>query len=67
MSSGWELEADDGVAVAVGSDVDDLKTNLLLPIVTGAIGLLLGIGAGATFLWRRFRSAREEPAEAHAT
>jgi hypothetical protein len=35
--------ADDDVVVAVGRDVDGLKPNLVLPIVLGAIGLLLGI------------------------
>jgi hypothetical protein len=37
------VEADDDLVVAVGSDVEDLKANLLLPIIVGAAGLVLGI------------------------
>jgi hypothetical protein len=37
------VEADDDVVVAVGQDVEDLKTNLVLPIVVGAAGLVLGL------------------------
>jgi hypothetical protein len=37
------VEADDDVVVAVGRDVDDLKTNLLLPIIVGLAGLALGL------------------------
>lgn len=37
------VEADDDVVVAVGRDVDGLKTNLLLPIIVGVAGLALGI------------------------
>jgi hypothetical protein len=37
------VEADDDVVVAVGRDVEDLKANLLLPIIVGLAGLALGL------------------------
>lgn len=37
------VEADDGVAVAVGADVDGLKMNVVLPIIIGVVGLVLGL------------------------
>ena len=37
------VEADEDVVVAVGRDVDDLKTNVVVPIIVGAAGVVLGI------------------------
>lgn len=49
------VEADDDVVVAVGRDVEDLKTNLLLPIIVGLAGLALGLAV--VLLGRRGGSA----------
>ena len=37
------VTADDDVVVAVGGNVDDLKPNLLVPILIGLVGVVLGI------------------------
>jgi hypothetical protein len=49
------VEADDDVVVAVGRDVDDLKTNVLLPIIVALAGLALGLAV--LLLGRRGGSA----------
>jgi hypothetical protein len=38
------VEADEDVVVAVGGDVEDLKTSLVLPIIVGLAGVVLGLG-----------------------